>query len=330
MKNIRKQKDKMKKLTIGNVELENPYILAPMAGVTDLPFRLLCREQGAGLLCMEMVSAKAIQYNNKNTKALLEIHPEEPPVSLQLFGSDPDVISEIAKQIEELPFSILDINMGCPVPKIVRNGEGSALMKQPKLVHEIVSKTVKAIEKPVTVKIRKGFDDSCINAVEIAKIIEDAGASAVAVHGRTREQYYSGKADWDIIRQVKEAVSIPVIGNGDVVSGESAIAMQKETGCDGIMIGRGAQGNPWIFSELLAYDRTGEMPARPTKEEIKQMIHRHGVLQVKYKGEYLGIREMRKHVSWYTSGLPNSAKLRGEINAVESLEELESLLEEKL
>ena len=240
------------------------------------------------------------------------------------------MISEIAKQIEELPFSILDINMGCPVPKIVRNGEGSALMKQPKLVHEIVSKTVKAIEKPVTVKIRKGFDDSCINAVEIAKIIEDAGASAVAVHGRTREQYYSGKADWDIIRQVKEAVSIPVIGNGDVVSGESAIAMQKETGCDGIMIGRGAQGNPWIFSELLAYDRTGEMPARPTKEEIKQMIHRHGVLQVKYKGEYLGIREMRKHVSWYTSGLPNSAKLRGEINAVESLEELESLLEAKL
>jgi len=320
----------MKKLTIGNVELENPYILAPMAGVTDLPFRLLCREQGAGLLCMEMVSAKAIQYNNKNTKALLEIHPEEPPVSLQLFGSDPEVISEIAKQIEELPFSILDINMGCPVPKIVRNGEGSALMKQPKLVHEIVSKTVKAIEKPVTVKIRKGFDDSCINAVEIAKIIEDAGASAVAVHGRTREQYYSGKADWDIIRQVKEAVSIPVIGNGDVVSGASAIAMQKETGCDGVMIGRGAQGNPWIFSELLAYDRTGEMPARPTMEEIKQMIYRHARLQVKYKGEYLGIREMRKHVSWYTSGLPNSAKLRGEINAVESLEELEKLLEEKL
>ena len=320
----------MKKLTIGNVELTNPYILAPMAGVTDLPFRLLCREQGAGLLCMEMVSAKAIQYNNKNTKALLEIHPEEPPVSLQLFGSDPEVISEIAKQIEELPFSILDINMGCPVPKIVRNGEGSALMKQPKLVYEIVSKTVKAIKKPVTVKIRKGFDDSCINAVEIAKIIEDAGASAVAVHGRTREQYYSGKADWDIIRQVKEAVSIPVIGNGDVVSGASAIAMQRETGCDGVMIGRGAQGNPWIFSELLAYDRTGEMPARPTMEEIKQMIYRHARLQVKYKGEYLGIREMRKHVSWYTSGLPNSAKLRGEINAVESLVELEKLLEEKL
>ena len=323
MKNI-------KKLAIGDVQLENPYILAPMAGVTDLPFRLLCREQGAGLLCMEMVSAKAIQYNKKNTKALLESHPDEMPVSLQLFGSDPEVISEIAKRIEERPFSILDINMGCPVPKIVRNGEGSALMKQPKLVHEIVSKTVKAIKKPVTVKIRKGFDDSCINAVEIAKIIEDAGASAVAVHGRTREQYYSGKADWDIIRQVKEAVSIPVIGNGDVVSGESAIAMQKETGCDGVMIGRGAQGNPWIFSELLAYDRTGEMPKRPTMEEIKQMICRHARLQVKYKGEYLGIREMRKHVSWYTSGLPNSARLRGEINAVESLVELENLLEERL
>ena len=320
----------MKTLKIGTVELENPYILAPMAGVTDLPFRLLCKEQGAGLLCMEMVSAKAIQYNNKNTKALLEIHPEELPVSLQLFGSDPDVISEIAKRIEELPFSILDINMGCPVPKIVKNGEGSALMKNPKLVYEIVRKTARAIQKPVTVKIRKGFDDTCINAVEIAKIIEDAGGKAVAVHGRTREQYYSGTADWDIIRQVKEAVSIPVIGNGDVVSGESAIAIQKETGCDGVMIGRGAQGNPWIFSELLEYERTGKMPLRPSVEAIKKMMIRHAQLQMQYKGEYLGIREMRKHVSWYTSGLPNSAKLRDEINRVESYEELEQLLEERL
>ena len=277
----------MKTLKIGTVELENPYILAPMAGVTDLPFRLLCKEQGAGLLCMEMVSAKAIQYNNKNTKALLEIHPEELPVSLQLFGSDPDVISEIAKRIEELPFSILDINMGCPVPKIVKNGEGSALMKNPKLVYEIVRKTARAIQKPVTVKIRKGFDDTCINAVEIAKIIEDAGGKAVAVHGRTREQYYSGKADWDIIRQVKEAVSIPVIGNGDVVSGESAIAIQKETGCDGVMIGRGAQGNPWIFSELLEYEQTGKMPQRPSVEAIRKMMLRHAQLQMQYKGEYL-------------------------------------------
>lgn len=320
----------MKTLKIGTVELENPYILAPMAGVTDLPFRLLCKEQGAGLLCMEMVSAKAIRYNNKNTKALLEIHPEELPVSLQLFGSDPDVISEIAKRIEELPFSILDINMGCPVPKIVRNGEGSALMKNPKLVYEIVRKTARAIQKPVTVKIRKGFDDTCINAVEIAKIIEDAGGKAVAVHGRTREQYYSGKADWDIIRQVKEAVSIPVIGNGDVVSGESAIAIQKETGCDGVMIGRGAQGNPWIFSELLEYEKTGKMPPRPNMEVIKNMMLRHAQLQMQYKGEYLGIREMRKHVSWYTSGLPNSAKLRDEINRVDNYEELEKLLEERL
>lgn len=320
----------MKKLKIGNVELDNPYILAPMAGVTDLPFRLLCKEQGAGLLCMEMVSAKAIQYNNKNTKALLEIHPEEQPVSLQLFGSDPDVISEIAKRIEELPFSILDINMGCPVPKIVKNGEGSALMKNPKLVHEIVRKTARAIQKPVTVKIRKGFDDSCVNAVEIAKIIEDAGGKAVAVHGRTREQYYSGKADWEIIRQVKETVSIPVIGNGDVVSGESAVAIQKETGCDGVMIGRGAQGNPWIFSELLEYERTGEMPKRPGIERIKKMMLRHAQLQIQYKGEYLGIREMRKHVSWYTTGLPNSAKMRDEINRVESYTELEELLEKRL
>lgn len=320
----------MKTLTIGNVQLDNPYILAPMAGVTDLPFRLLCREQGVGLLCMEMVSAKAIQYNNKNTRALLEIHPQEPPVSLQLFGSEPDVISEIAKQIEELPFSILDINMGCPVPKIVKNGEGSALMKNPKLVYEIVDRTVKAIQKPVTIKIRKGFDDSCVNAVEIAKIAEAAGASAVAVHGRTREQYYSGKADWDIIRQVKEAVSIPVIGNGDVTSGEKAIAIQKETGCDGVMIGRGAQGNPWIFSELIAYEQTGQIPKRPTLDEMKKMILRHARLQMEYKGEYLGIREMRKHVSWYTTGLPNSAKLRGIINAVESYEELEAVLEGNL
>jgi len=317
-------------MKIGNVELDNPYILAPMAGVTDLPFRLLCKEQGAGLLCMEMVSAKALQYKNKNTKALLAIHPKEYPVSLQLFGSDPQIISEQAKRIEELPFQILDINMGCPVPKVVRNGEGSALMKNPKLVYEIVEQTVKAIKKPVTVKIRKGFDDTCINAVEIAKVIEEAGASAVAVHGRTREQYYSGKADWEIIRQVKEAVSIPVIGNGDVTSGEKAIAIQKETGCDGVMIGRGAQGNPWIFHELVEYEKTGVLPERPSKEEIKKTMLRHARLQIEFKGDYLGIREMRKHVAWYTKGMEGSAKLRDDINKVESYEELEELLNQRI
>lgn len=317
-------------MKIGNVTLDNPYILAPMAGVTDLPFRLLCKEQGAGLLCMEMISAKALQYKNKNTKALLSIHPQEYPVSLQLFGSDPQIISEQAKIIEELPFQILDINMGCPVPKVVRNGEGSALMKNPCLVYDIVSATVKAIKKPVTVKIRKGFDDSCINAVEIAKIIEEAGASAVAVHGRTREQYYSGKADWDIIRQVKEAVKIPVIGNGDVTSGEKALAMKEETGCDGVMIGRGAQGNPWIFRELLEYEKSGKLPDRPTVQTIRETMLRHARLQIEFKGDYLGIREMRKHVAWYTKGLKGSARLREAINQVESYEELENLLNNSL
>ena len=316
----------MKQLKIGNVLLENSYVLGPMAGVTDLPFRLLCKEQGAGLLCMEMVSAKGIFYNNKNTESLLQIHPEEVPVSLQFFGSDPKIVSEMAKRVEERPFSILDINMGCPVPKVVRNGEGSALMKNPKLVYELVSATVKAIKKPVTVKIRKGFDDEHINAVEIAKIIEEAGAAAVAVHGRTREQYYSGKADWEIIRQVKEAVSIPVIGNGDVTSGEKAIAMREQTGCDGVMIARGAQGNPWIFSELLEYERTGRLPDRPDVEEIKQTMLRHARLQIEYKGDFTGIREMRKHVAWYTKGLHGAARLRDRINQVESYAELENLL----
>lgn len=237
----------MKKLQIGNVTLDNPVILAPMAGVSDLPFRLLCREMGAALVCMEMVSAKAIYYNNKNTDSLMEIHPEEVPASLQLFGSDPQILAEMAKRIEERPFSILDLNMGCPVPKVVNNGEGSALMKDPKLVEQILTALVKAINKPVTVKIRKGFDDDHVNAVEIAKIAEACGVAAVAVHGRTRAQYYSGQADWDIIAQVKDAVKIPVIGNGDVDSPEKAKAILEQTGCDGVMIGRAAEGNPWIF-----------------------------------------------------------------------------------
>ena len=316
----------MKKLKIGNVELDNSYVLGPMAGVTDLPFRLLCKEQGAGLVCMEMVSAKGIHYKNKNTVSLLEVHPDEMPCSLQLFGSEPDIMSEVVKTIEDRPYAIIDVNMGCPVPKIVKNGEGSALMKNPKLVYEIVSAMVKATDKPITVKIRKGFDDTCVNAVEIAKVIEEAGGAAVAVHGRTREQYYSGKADWDIIKQVKEAVSIPVIGNGDVTSAKKAIEMREYTGCDGVMIARGAEGNPWIFSELVAYERDGIIPDRPSVDELKEMMLRHARLQLKYKGDYLGIREMRKHVGWYTKGLHGSSKLRGIINSVQSYEELENVL----
>ena len=312
----------MSTLTIGNVNLENNVVLAPMAGVTDLPFRLLCKEQGVGLICMEMVSAKAIYFNNKNTNELMQIHPCETPVSLQLFGSDPDIISEMAKRIENKPFAILDINMGCPVPKVVNNGEGSALMKNPKLVEEILTKLVKATYKPVTVKIRKGFNDDNVNAVEIARIAESCGVAAVAVHGRTREQYYSGKADWEIIRKVKEAVKIPVIGNGDVVDALSAKALQDQTGCDGIMVGRAAQGNPWIFHEIITYLETGVIPPKPTPEQVKDVVIRHAKLQLKFKGEYTGVREMRKHLSWYTTGYPNSARFRQMINSMESMEEL--------
>ena len=316
----------MPELQIGNVKLENDLILGPMAGVTDLPFRLLCKEQGAGLLCMEMVSAKGIMYNNKNTKFLLTIDERERPVSLQLFGSDADIISEQAKRIEELPFDILDINMGCPVPKIVNNGDGSALMKNPLLAGEIIEKTARAIQKPVTVKIRKGFDEEHINAVEMAHIAQESGAAAIAVHGRTREQYYSGKADWEIIRKVKEAVKIPVIGNGDVWTPQDAIDMRKQTGCDGVMIGRGAQGNPWIFKQILHYEQTGELLEKPSPQEVTEMILRHAKMQMEFKGEYIGMREIRKHATWYTAGYKNSAKLRGKINETETYEELKELL----
>lgn len=315
-------------MKIGNVTLENNVFLAPMAGVTDLPFRLLCKEMGCGLVYSEMVSAKGILYNNKNTTELLQVEAAERPTAIQLFGSDPKILGKMGKKIEPYPFDIIDVNMGCPAPKIVKNGEGSAITKTPELVGQIVKSLVESQKKPVTIKFRKGFDDDHINAVEIAKIAEANGAAAVAVHGRTREQYYSGKADWDIIRQVKEAVSIPVIGNGDVVDAASAEALVEQTGCDGIMIGRGAEGNPWIFKQILHYRETGETLAKPTQHEVKEMMLRHARMQVEYKGGAIGIREMRKHVAWYTAGFPHSAKLRAAINQVESLQELEQMLNE--
>ncbi len=316
------------KLRIGNVELENNLILAPMAGVTDLPFRMLCKEQGCGLLYTEMVSAKAILYKNRNTKELLAVRQEERPIAVQLFGSDPEIVSSMAHQIEDGPYDIIDLNMGCPVPKVVNNGEGSALMKNPKLVEELLTALVKKVKKPVTVKFRKGFDEKSVNAVEIARIAESCGVAAVAVHGRTREQYYSGTADWDIIRQVKAAVDIPVIGNGDVFTPQDAKRMLEETGCDGFMIARGARGNPWLFGRINHYLDSGELLPGPSPAEIGSMIMRHAGMQAELKGEELGMKEMRKHIAWYTAGLPHSAGIRRACNALETLAELENLLRE--
>ena len=311
---------------IGEIQMENPFVLAPMAGVTDLPFRKLCKEQGAGLICTEMVSAKAISFHNKNTEALMEMDPSEHPVSLQLFGSEPELMAEVAKSIEERPFEILDINMGCPVPKVVNNGEGSALLKNPKLIGKIIKAVSGAIRKPVTAKMRIGFEGYPVDPVEIAKIMEDSGAAAIAVHGRTRQQYYSGHADWDTIRKIKEAVRIPVIGNGDVDSPEKAEALLKETGCDAVMIGRAVRGNPWIFRELNHYFLTGEKLPRPSAEEIREMFLRHARMQIEIKGEFTGIREMRKHVAWYTAGMRHSAGLRRESNLIADYQALEELL----
>lgn len=317
-------------MKIGNIEIENCLALGPMAGVTDLPFRLLCKEMGCNMLYTEMVSAKAILYKNKNTKELLNIDKNEHPVGVQLFGSDPDIMAQIAAQVEEGECDFIDINMGCPVPKIVNNGEGSALLKQPKLVEEILIKMVKAVNKPVTVKIRKGFENGTVYAVEIAKIAESCGVSAIAVHGRTREQYYSGKADWDVIKDVKKAVKIPVIGNGDIFSAEDAKAMKEYTGCDGLMVARGARGNPWIFREIKEYLENGNVIDKPTINDIREMIIRHAKMLVNYKGEYTGIREMRKHIAWYTAGLPHSAELRRMCNQIETMENLVETVNAKL
>ena len=315
-------------MKIGSVELENNVFLAPMAGVTDRPFRLLCKEMGAGLVYTEMVSAKGMYYDSKNTAKLLETDPKEHPVAVQLFGSDPEIMAQMAKRLEQAPVEIIDINMGCPAPKIVKNGEGSALLKTPKRIEAIVSAVVSAQNKPVTVKIRKGFDDDHINAVEVALAAQQAGACAITVHGRTREQYYSGQADWDIIAQVKEAVSIPVIGNGDVASPQAAKRLMEETGCDAVMIGRAAQGNPWIFREVVYYLRTGELLPPPTRQERGEMALRHARMLVADKGEPIAIREMRRHLSGYTKGMPQAAKLRGQIHGLNTLAELTDLVEQ--
>ena len=299
-------------MNIGNVSLDNRVFLSPMAGVTDLPFRLICKQKGCGMLYTEMINAKALCYNDENTKKMTKIEDEEHPIAIQIFGSEPEYMGRAAEILNSHPNEILDINMGCPAPKVIKNGDGSALMKNPKLAEEVMRAVVENSTKPVTLKIRKGWDDNSVNAVEIAKIAEQAGISAVAIHGRTREQYYSGKADWDIIKEIKESISIPVIGNGDVFEIDDAINMLEKTNCDAIMIGRGAQGNPWIFKRINHYMQTGEILPNPTAEEKINTAIEHMKLAVAEHGEYVAVREMRKHIGWYIKGLKNSARFRDE------------------
>lgn len=317
-------------LEIGHVHIAGKLVLGPMAGVTDLPFRLLCKEQGANLVYTEMVSAKGILYRNRNTESLLAVDERERPVSLQLFGEDPGILAEAAGRIKDRNFDILDLNMGCPVPKVVNNGEGSALMRDPDKIGRIVRAVSEAIDKPVTVKIRRGFAAGEEQAVEAAAAAWQNGAAAVAVHGRTREQYYGGRADWGVIRRVKEAVGIPVIGNGDVFTPEDAARMLQETGCDAVMLARGVKGNPWLFAQAAAYLEGRPAPSRPDVQEVIAMIRRHAAMQAECKGEDTGIREMRKHIAWYTAGYPHSARLRLEANRLNTLEELNALMDQYL
>ena len=312
-------------MKIGSVECGN-IILAPMAGITDMPFRALCREQGATFSYTEMISAKALYYKNKNTLPLLQVAKGERPIAVQLFGSEPELLAQEALKLEEGPYDIFDVNMGCPVPKVVNNGEGSALMRDPEKIGQIVSAMTKVLHKPVTIKIRKGFSADQINAVEVAKRAEDAGAAAIAIHGRTREEYYSGHADYDIIRQVKEAVSIPVMGSGDIYKGKDAKRMLDETGCDAVMIARGARGNPWIFREVAHFLETGEELPRPSVDEVKEMILRHARMLIDFCGENMAIRQMRKHAGYYVTGYPDASRIRREVNLCVTFSDLERTL----